>query len=1550
MVTTFPHDAPDAYLERLRPLHDMRKYLLQLTTVDDLCRQAVEQGCARLGFDRLAIWFVDGPDHARGSFGIDAAGQVRDERQARLAIAPSSPIERILRGDTGVVFETEVDLLDHTGTVVGHGMQAIVPLWDGLEVFGCIRADNALTHAPITPADVELLTLYASIVGNSYLQKRGEAEPRVSELRYQSVVEDQTELISRFFVDGTFIFANEAYCRFFGKTHQELVGKQWQPIALPEDVPHIQAQLATLAPANPIVIIENRVYAGEGQVRWMQFINRGYFDAGGELVEIQSIGRVITEHKQAEEALQESEARYRLLAENVSDVIWVLDLETQRFRYVSPSVERLRGFTADEVMAEDLAAAMTAASAALMLPQILRRQQASLQGHYGPYVDQVEQPCKDGSTVWVEMTTHHLINQQTGRVEVYGVSRDVTARKQAETYQRMAVEVLGILNQAEDMPTSIEAIQGVIKQFTAFDAVGIRLQDGDDYPYFVQQGFTEEFVRLEDNLACRGHSGEALYDEEGQARLECTCGLVLSGRADSQHPLFTPCGSFCSNDTVPLLALPPEQDPREHPRNRCIHEGYRSVALIPIRVGQQIVGLLQLNDRRPDRFTPETIEFFEGLSASIGVALTRKRDAATLRESESLLRSIFRTVPIGICLIHERVIQRVNTAWCQIFGYAEEQVIGKTTRMLFDSDADFERMGQELYSHLYAAGIASATARLRRRDDVLRDARITMVPLNRDDPNAGALAVVQDTTESQRFDETMQFIANRGWIAAEEDFFTSLVRYLGSMLEKAYVLVGSVAEDGMTAETVAIYAHGDILPNFCYALPETPCATVAGKRCCVYPENVRHLFPTNTLLREMAAESYIGLPLWDAQGHSIGLIAIIDTEPLAEVEFVTALLQIVATRAAGELERRRSEAILRESEERFRAISTHSHQGICIVDEQARVVWVNDQLLAMGGYSREQMLSTGSFPAFIAPESADFVLANFASMLACEPYEHHYLFSFLRADGAVRLAEKHMVDITDRYGTRHFVISMLDITEHKQAEEALRESKARLDLALQSAGMGIWQWDMLQNRRIFDDQAFRMLGLDPATFTGMASEFYAALHPDDRETVREALERAIMHDVPYNPEYRALWPDGTIRFLAAQGRVVRDNAGDPIKLIGVIQDITARKALETETALLHEQLIQAQKLESIGRLAGGVAHDFNNMLGVIIGHAELAAMNVPEDTPLGYDLQQILATARRSADLTRQLLTFARKQVVRPEVLNLNDTVTGMLKMLQRLIGENIALAWQPGTEVWPVMIDPSQVDQILANLAVNARDAIAGVGKVVIETANFADVGVLQASNLDMAPGDYVRTAIRDDGCGMDAETVSKIFDPFFTTKGVGKGTGLGLATVFGIVKQNAGGIEVQSELGVGTTFQIYLPRADRVRDTGGEAQAPESVDATGETVLVVEDEPAILRIARLALERQGYTVLSADAPAVALRLVQEYPHAIHLLLTDLIMPDMHGQDLATRIKQMRPGIRCLFMSGYTADIIADQGILDEGLHFLAKPFTLAQLIAAVQQTLEDD
>ncbi len=529
-----------------------------------------------------------------------------------------------------------------------------------------------------------------------------------------------------------------------------------------------------------------------------------------------------------------------------------------------------------------------------------------------------------------------------------------------------------------------------------------------------------------------------------------------------------------------------------------------------------------------------------------------------------------------------------------------------------------------------------------------------------------------------------------------------------------------------------------------------------------------------------------------------------------------------------------------------------------------------------------------------------------------------------------------------------FACIFQDVTKRKRSEVALRRSEQDLLRTQRLAHVGSWTWDFDEDEVTWTEVLFEVFGIQPGTTPPTFSEQEALITAPTYKMLNDAVAKTVETGVPYEVELEIPRDDGTSRWLWARGEPVTDAEGRITGLWGAAQDVTERKNQEAEKRLLEAQLARAQRLESVGRLAGGIAHDFNNMLTVILGRVDQNLTLVEPDDPRYGNLEEIRHAAERAAGLTRQLLAFSHSQPASPQIVDINVAVGASLTMLGRLIGEDITLTWNPGTGLSSVRIDPSQVDQILANLCINARDAIGDAGTITIETANVNLDERFCAEHPDCRPGDYVKLVVSDDGSGMDPETQAHLFEPFFTTKETGQGTGLGLSTTYGIVKQNHGFLDVHSEPGVGTVFTVYLPHHEGGPESTPDetpTRAPKSGTAT---ILLVEDEPGILKMTTTLLEGHGHTVLAAGTPSEATRLAGEYPGVIDLLLTDVILPEMHGHALAKSIMASRPNLKCLYMSGYTADVISPLAMGIDDVHFIAKPFHLKDLVDKIHETLD--
>ncbi len=630
--------------------------------------------------------------------------------------------------------------------------------------------------------------------------------------------------------------------------------------------------------------------------------------------------------------------------------------------------------------------------------------------------------------------------------------------------------------------------------------------------------------------------------------------------------------------------------------------------------------------------------------------------------------------------------------------------------------------------------------------------------------------------------------------------------------------------------------------------------------------------------------------------------------------------------AAAHRKQQAAQQALAESEERFRSFMRHFPGLAYVKDAAGRALFVNKGFATYLGMDPATLLGKTNhdlFPADFADKLTrddQQVLTSGQSM----DIEEHF---------AGRTWSTYKFPIGPDGGTKLLAGFTLDISAHKQAEGAIREGARR------------WQntFDAVHDAILILDTEQHILQGNRAAEVLLGKTATDMLNRPCWEVIHDRLEppgECPVQKMRTSMRHESVEMEFASKYWVVEADPILDEHGKLAGVVHTIRDMTEYKQLQT-------QLAQAQKMESIGQLAGGVAHDFNNLLQALMGYAELLLGQTPASDERHADLLEIHKTGQRAADLTRQLLAFARKQTVAPKVLDLNESIEGLLKMLRRLIGEHIELVWTPGSKLWPIWMDPAQLDQILANLLVNARDAITGQGRITLAT----DIQTMDADAcsrfVEATPGDYVLLSVFDTGCGMTPEIQARIFEPFFTTKGVGQGTGLGLATVYGIIKQNHGFITVQSAPGKGTAFHLFLPRHTGAAEPIGQ-RITALPQGRGETILLVEDEVAILKLSRRLLERLGYTVLMAPTPRAALALAERPSSALHLLVTDVVMPEISGRELSQRLHTRHPALKTLFMSGYTADIIARQGVLEAGVNFIQKPFTTEDLARKVRQVLD--
>lgn len=642
-------------------------------------------------------------------------------------------------------------------------------------------------------------------------------------------------------------------------------------------------------------------------------------------------------------------------------------------------------------------------------------------------------------------------------------------------------------------------------------------------------------------------------------------------------------------------------------------------------------------------------------------------------------------------------------------------------------------------------------------------------------------------------------------------------------------------------------------------------------------------------------------------------------------------------------EHKRAEERLRRSEELLQGSQHIAHVGSWELDIVSnKLVW-SDEIYRIFEIDPDKF--DASYEAFLKavhPEDREMVSRAYTDSIENrEPYD--IVHRLLLPDGRVKFVHERCETFYDSTGNPvRSIGAVQDITERTRAVEALREANETLQALIQASPVAVIVLDPDGNVKLWNPAAERMFGWSEEEALGRFLPYV----PEDKQEEHQTLRRQVLRGEILEFEVRRRRKDGSPIDLSISTAPLRDAKGNVTGIIAMHIDITGRKHAQEERAKLEAQLLQAQKMESVGRLAGGVAHDFNNMLSVILGYAELMKFRLPEGDPLVKYVEEIEKAATRSRDTTRQLLAFSRKEIIAPKPLNLNALFTTIQGTITRLIGEDIDLSFLPGKDLWKIRFDPSQLEQILVNLVVNARDAMPDGGRLTIETANVSLDETFCRRHAGFIPGHYVLLGVSDNGVGMDKETLSHVFEPFFTTKEVDKGTGLGLATVYGIVTQNSGFINVDSEPGQGSTFRIYIPRIMREEKTREYAEEALVPSATG-TILLVEDDDLVLKVTTEILETIGYTVLAAKSPLVALSLCENRDTCIDLVITDVVMPDMRGTELRNRIEAIRPGIKVLFMSGYTSNVIIHHGVLDEGVRFIQKPFDINELAHKVHKAI---
>ena len=634
-------------------------------------------------------------------------------------------------------------------------------------------------------------------------------------------------------------------------------------------------------------------------------------------------------------------------------------------------------------------------------------------------------------------------------------------------------------------------------------------------------------------------------------------------------------------------------------------------------------------------------------------------------------------------------------------------------------------------------------------------------------------------------------------------------------------------------------------------------------------------------------------------------------------------------------ERRKAEEALHATEARFQSLVEQSLVGIYLMQDGI-FSYVNPKFARIFGYQQNELIDSKTIFDLVAESDRDKVTEGYANLLEESAQSLHFCFQGVRKYAKSIELEAHGAK-TELNGKPAIIGTLLDITERKRAEEELR----KLWRAVEQSPVSVVITDTMGNIEYVNPKFTAVTGYDEQEVLGKNPRILQSgtMNPDDYRKMWETITAG----KEWHGEYHNKKKNGELFWESASISAIKNAAGQVTHYVGVKEDITERKKSI-------EQLRQAQKMEAIGQLAGGIAHDFNNLLTIINGYSTLLLRSLDKDSPQHKEAEQILRAGERAADLTRQLLSFSRKQILAPKVLDINKQVKNIEKMLCRLIGEHIMLVTDLDEDVGLIKIDPGQVEQIIMNLVVNARDASEEGARIVIETANTELDDEFAATHPGSVPGSYIMLSVSDDGMGMTEDIKRRLFEPFFTTKELGRGTGLGLATVYGIVKQSGGYIDITSEPDQGTTFRIFLPRVHQQMDQVTRASTAEEAPQGSQTILVVEDEPGVLNLVVHTLKKKGYNVLETTDPLEALEIFDQHQATIDLVLTDVVMPFMSGPKLAETLTQKKPDLKLIFMSGHTDDKVNFEKILEKGVPFLAKPFVNGSLVKKVGHALGNE
>ena len=1306
------------------------------------------------------------------------------------------------------------------------------------------------------------------------ISKQKEAE---TALRFQSLLLDQIQdMITATDLDGVITYVNQAECRTFGKTPEEIIGQTVECYGENEDLGPSQRDIIETTRRDGSWSGEVINKTEDGKEITLFCRTKLVHDDHGRPIGMVGISTDITERKQAEEALRSSEERFRLLLKNSSDIVVVID-ENANELFVSDSVERVTGYTTKDYLGTNGYEHIhpdDRASMAKSMAEILNHPKATAMNVY-------RHQAKNGEWLYLEaIGTNYLDDPRIGGI-VLNI-RDITERKEAEKAilrsEKMFRKVFDIL----PVGLWLADKDGTLQKG---NEVGVKIWGGsplvpqDDYGVFKARRLPsrEEIAPDDWALAHTVNKGVTILDE-----------LIEIDAFDGETRIIL-------NSTAPVL-----DDNGEVLAAIVVNQDITQLKNAELKLAQAL--------ENTKKMAEETQIFFEA-SKSV---LEEKTFLTTARKLFDACCRMTGAVSGYVALLNEDgdenevLFLEDGGLPCSVNPDLPMPIRGLRAEAYADKkvvwDNDF---AQSKWMEYMPEGHVDLK-------------NVLFAPLIIHGKAVGLLGIANKPTDFTEHDaQIAQTLGDLAAIALQN----SLTR---ETLELSEARARSYIESAPYGVFISDINRDIIQVN------EAACIITGYSREELLERSVQDLTPpekteehlqlfSKFLEKKRVSEEIEFKPKTGPNRYwSVSAVHLSDTRFIAFVSDIT--------------ERKQIEQALRESEETFRALAENSIDTIMRFDRQFRHLYTNPIVENLTGIKAEEFIGRTHEELGFPPDLC--AIWEEAIQHVFDTNEVHRI-EFCLPNG-IWMDWLLMPELNDQGEVIAVITSSRDITQRVETEK-------RLQLVTNATADLIYEWDLENDSLTWFGDIDAKLGYDPGTIQPTLEHWLSLIHEKDRPDLEDAVTLHRKSTEPIHYEYRIQHGDGSWRYWSDFGQPILDENNKPIKWIGACTDITDKKQIEA-------QLRQSQKMESIGRLAGGVAHDFNNLLTSIQGNVSLGMMDLSPNHPLYDTLDEISQSTLRATKLTKQLLAFSRKQIIEPKVLDPNELLGTLKKMLGRLIGEDIPILWKLAEDLGRIRADSGQIEQVIVNMVVNARDAIAEGGKITIETANVKlDESYVQ-QHLQVATGDYVMIAVSDNGIGMDAETISKIFEPFFTTKEKDKGTGLGLATAFGIVKQHGGSIEVYSELGEGSTFKIFLPMVKEEVKSEKRRKIVKNLPRGNETILVVEDEPMVRKVATRLLSRQGYQVFDAETGPKALELVETQGIDIDLLITDIVMPKMNGRELSEILGKKQPSMKTLFTSGYTEEVIAHHGILDQGLEFIGKPYLPDTFALKVREVLDRD